>query len=348
MKGVEKKFGKTMSNFATEIEEKEIVSYSTGSKLIDLAIGSGQRAGLPEGRMIELYGAESVGKSTIALLAIAERQRIENKKSEEDPEYEKKVCVFIDSEFALDTDLAVEYGVDLSELIIVRSDQAEDAMDILDSYIRTGGVGLAVVDSVSALIPSQIEQSSYHQQTMAVLARFMSQLTARMTGPAWKSGTTILFINQIREQPGKWAPHGQVATTTPGGRALKYHSTVRLEVRRGETLGAVDNPKGHVMNIKVVKNKIDIPGRTAAVKLHYGIGVDTVEELGEIAIAYGIIHQGGAWFKAIDKETGELLEFEGEAANFQGRDKLFTAIEENTELREYIEKQIDGFELEED
>lgn len=278
--------------------------------------------------------------TTIALLAIAERQKIENARAEEDPEYEKKISVFMDAEFALDKELAVDYGVDLDELIIIRPDQAEDGMDILDSYIRTGGVGIAVIDSVSALVPSQIEQSSFQQQTMAVLARFMGQVSTRLSGPVWKSGTTLLFINQIREQVGKWSPTGSTPETTPGGRALKFHSTLRIRVRRGETIGERENPDGHVMNVQIVKNKIAPPFRTASIKLYYGIGIDTIEEIGEMAIAYGLIHQGGSWFKVIDKETGELLQFEGEEANYQGRTKLLEAIEHNDELREYIENEI--------
>lgn len=337
IKASTKKYGNAMSNFANEIDEKDIISYSTGSKLLDLAISSGERAGLPEGRLIELFGPQSSGKTTISLLAIAERQKIENAKAEADPSYEKKMCVFLDAEFALDLELARQYGVDTDELLIIRPDEAEDGMDILDSYIRTGGVGLAVVDSVSALVPAIVEQSSYQQKHMAVLARFMSQVSTRMSGVAWKNRTTIIFINQVREAVGKWSPTGSAPEITPGGHALKFHSSLRIRVRRGETIGPRENPEGHVMVVQIVKNKIDKPFRTADVKLIYGLGIDVVEELGEAAIAMGVVHQGGAWFKVIDKETGELLSFDGEEANFQGRNRLFDAIEESEELRTYIE-----------
>ena len=286
--------------------------------------------------------------TTIALIAIAERQKIENEKAAEDKNYVKKLCVFMDAEFALDTDLAVEYGVDLEELIIIRPDQAEDGMDALDSYIRTGGIGLAVIDSVSALVPAQVEQSSFQQQTMAVLARFMSQVTTRLYGPCYKNGTTLLFINQIREKVGAWSPSGQTPETTPGGRGLKFAASLRIRVRRGETIGAVDNPDGHVMNILIEKNKIGIPKRTASVKLYYGIGVDTVEELGEISIAYGIVHQGGAWFKVVDPETGEVLSFDGKEANYQGRDKFLQEIHDNKELETYIETAVRNLEMSEE
>lgn len=278
--------------------------------------------------------------TTISLLAIAERQKIENAKAEADPSYEKKVCVFLDAEFALDLELARQYGVDTNELLIIRPDEAEDGMDILDSYIRTGGVGLAVVDSVSALVPAIVEQSSYQQKHMAVLARFMSQVSTRMSGVAWKNRTTIIFINQVREAVGKWSPTGSAPEITPGGHALKFHSSLRIRVRRGETIGPRENPEGHVMIVQIVKNKIDKPFRTADVKLIYGLGIDVVEELGEAAIAMGVVHQGGAWFKIIDKETGELLSFDGEEANFQGRNRLFDAIEESEELRNYIEEAV--------
>lgn len=336
-----KKYGNAMSNFSNEIEEKDIVSYSTGSKLLDLAISPNRRrSGLPEGRFIELFGPESSGKTTISLLAIAERQRIENERAAADPEYEKKVCVFMDAEFALDLDLARDYGVDTNDLLIIRPDEAEDGMDILDSYIRTGGVGLAVVDSVSALVPAIVEQASFQQKSMAVLARFMSEVSTKLSGPAWRNGTTIIFINQVREKVGAWSPTGQTPETTPGGRALKFHSSIRLKVRRGETIGKRENPEGHVMKVQVVKNKIDKPFGTADVKLIYGLGIDLIEELGEAALGYGVVHQAGAWFKVLDYETGEVLSFGGEEANYHGRDALFDAIDNNEELRNYIQKNL--------
>lgn len=340
IKASNKKYGNAMSNFANEIDEKDIISYSTGSKLLDLAISSGKRAGLPEGRLIELFGPQSSGKTTISLLAIAERQKIENQRAEQDPNYDRKICVFVDAEYALDLELARQYGVNTDELLIIRPDEAEDGMDILDSYIRTGGVGLAVVDSVSALVPASVDQSSYQQQHMAVLARFMAQVATRMSGVAWKNGTTILFINQVREAVGKWSPTGNAVEITPGGHALKFHSTLRIRVRRGETIGSRENPEGHVMKVQIVKNKIDKPHRTADVKLIYGLGIDVIEELGEAAIALGVVHQGGAWFKVYDKETGELLTFGEEEANYQGRARLFDAIEDLPDLREYIEKEV--------
>lgn len=342
-----KKFGNAMSNFSNEIEEQDIYSYSTGSKLLDLAISSGQRAGLPEGRLIELFGPQSSGKTTISLLAIAERQRIEEERAQADPDYEKKICVFVDAEYALDLDLARDYGVNTDDLLIIRPEEAEDGMDILDSYIRTGGVGLAVVDSVSALIPAIVEQSSYQQKQMAVLARFMSQVSTRMSGVAWRNQTTIIFINQVREAVGKWSPTGSAPEITPGGHALKFHSTLRIRVRRGETIGPREDPQGHVMVIQIVKNKIDKPYGTADVKLLYGVGIDLIEELGEAAIAFGIVHQGGAWFKVIDPETGEILKFGDEDANYQGRAKLFDAIAEHEDLKKYIEDAIFSLEADE-
>lgn len=284
--------------------------------------------------------------TTISLLAIAERQRIEEERAQADPDYEKKICVFVDAEYALDLDLARDYGVNTDDLLIIRPEEAEDGMDILDSYIRTGGVGLAVVDSVSALIPAIVEQSSYQQKQMAVLARFMSQVSTRMSGVAWRNQTTIIFINQVREAVGKWSPTGSAPEITPGGHALKFHSTLRIRVRRGETIGPREDPQGHVMVIQIVKNKIDKPYGTADVKLLYGVGIDLIEELGEAAIAFGIVHQGGAWFKVIDPETGEILKFGDEDANYQGRAKLFDAIAEHEDLKKYIEDAI--FSLEAD
>ena len=208
MASLQKTFDSEMVGVASEAANREIVSYTTGSLMLDMALGGGSRAGFPEGRMIELYGPESSGKTTTALIAMAARQQLEAERAEADPKYQEKMCVFVDAEHALDMKLAEEYGVDLQKLIYINPETAEDAMDALDLFIRTGEIGMAIVDSVAALVPAAMEESSYQQQFMALNARFMSGVCQRMTGPLYKHGTTLVFINQIREQVGKWSPTG--------------------------------------------------------------------------------------------------------------------------------------------
>lgn len=232
---IQKKYGAAMASVASEKVDRDIIVHPTGSLMLDLAIGGGDRAGIPEGRIMEVYGPESQGKTTLTLLMIAARQQEEEIKAEKDEEYEKKYCIFVDAEHALDFRLAEEYGVDLSQLIYIDPETSEQAMDVLDAYIRTGNIGLAVIDSVASLLPSSVEQASYEQQHMAVLARFMAVVMQKLTGPAYKNRTTVVFINQIREAVGKFSPYG-TPETTPGGRALKFGSSVRMSVRRGDII----------------------------------------------------------------------------------------------------------------
>lgn len=204
---MQKEYGSEMVSIASEAESN-IVVHPTGSLMLDLACGNADRAGIPEGRIMEVYGPESQGKTTLTLLMIASRQKEENFKKEQDENYKKKYCVFLDAEHALDMRLAEEYGVDLDELIYIDPVTAEKGLDILDAYIRSGMIGLAVIDSVAALLPASIEQASYEQQHMAVLARFMSGVMQKITGPTKANGTTLIFINQIREAIGKFSPFG--------------------------------------------------------------------------------------------------------------------------------------------
>ena len=212
---VQKKYGESMVSVASETTDRDIVVHPTGSLMIDLALGTADRAGIPEGRLMEIYGPESAGKTTVALLMIAARQQEEYQKQLEDPSYQKRVCVFVDAEHALDFRLAQEYGVDMNELIYINPETAEQAMDVLDLYIRSGEVAIALVDSVPSLVPASVEQASFEQQHMAVLARFMSGVCQKLSGPAFQNKTTVIFINQIREALGKFSPMG-TPETTPG------------------------------------------------------------------------------------------------------------------------------------
>lgn len=343
MAAVQKKYGKEMVDIASERTDREIISHSTGSLMLDIALGANRRAGLPEGRIIEIYGKESAGKTTVVLLAIAERQRIEEERAQEEEGYEEKMCVFVDAEHALDFTLAEEYGVDINKLIYINPETAEQAMDVLDALIRTGSIGMACVDSVPALVPSQIEQASFEQQHMAVLARFMAGVMQKFSGVLHKYKTTLVFINQVRDNIGAYSPTG-IATTTPGGKSLKYYSSIRMNVNRGETIKAGGEIAGHSMKIRIVKNKIFAPFREAAVNLIYGQGIDRADELFQVALKMGYINQGGAWFTYLDDDTGEIRNFNGTEIRTQGRDKMIELIRSIPMYYGELEDKIRGIE----
>lgn len=345
-KQIQKKYGDDIVSIASEAN-KEINVHSTGSLMLDLAIGGGDRAGIPEGRIMEIYGPESQGKTTLTLLMVAARQKEEEQKTAEDPSYEEKVCIFLDAEHALDTRLANEYGVNLDKLIYIDPDTAEAAMDIVAAYVDTGLVALVIIDSVPSLLPSSIAQSSNEQMHIGTNARLMSSLMQRMVGPCYKNGTTMIFINQVREAIGKYSPTG-IAETTPGGRALKFYSSVRLSVRRGDIIKHNGDQTGHVMRIRVVKNKIGTPYKEATISLMYGHGVDKVDEIFQIALKADIIHQGGAWFTLVDKETGELLSFGDDEFRSQGRDNMISLIRKHPEAYQYLEDRLRGVVVEAD
>lgn len=342
---VQKKFDKEVVSSASAMADRDIITHHTGSLMLDLAIGNRLRAGIPEGRFMEIYGAESSGKTSVALLMIAARQAEEAEKAANDPDYQERMCVFVDAEHSLDLVLAMEYGVDLDKLILINPEVAEVAMDVLDAFIRSGEVGLAVVDSVPALVPASIEQASFQQQHMGTLARFMANVCQKLTGPAFMNKTTVLFINQIREQIGRWSPTG-VATTTPGGRALKYYSTIRFEIKRAESIKDSSGIVGHQIKIRTVKNKIGTPFKEAYVNLVYGQGIDRADELLQIGIKSGIIRRGGAWYTCVDEETGEILSFDGEQMRTQGKDKMLENVRSIPSFFEYLENKIRGVKVE--
>lgn len=339
--GIQKKYDKNMVSVASETTHRDIVTHHTGSLMLDVAIGARDRAGIPEGRFIEIYGDPSTGKTTIAFIAIAARQAEEKLRVLEDPDHVKKFCVFVDAEHAMDLTLAEEYGVDLDELIIIDPETAEEAMDVLDAYIRSGEVGLAIVDSVSALVPSSIEQASFEQKEMATLARFMSQVCMKLTGPAFKNKTSIIFVNQLREQVGRWSPTG-ISTTSPGGRALKFYSTVRLEVKRGEPIKEGTENVGHKIRVRVVKNKVGVPFKEATISLVYGKGIDKSDELLQIALKQGLIVQGGAWYSYVDPDTGEIISFNDVQMRSQGKVNMLEFIRTIPEFFNELEAKVRG------
>ena len=283
--------------------------------------------------------------TTIVLLMIAARQAEEEKRAEEDPSYEKKYCVFVDAEHALDFRLAEEYGVNLDELIYINPETAEEAMDVLDAYIRSGMIAIAAIDSVPALLPSMVEEASYKQQHMAVLARFMSNVIQKITGPTFQHKTTLIFINQVREKVGGFSPHGGTPEITPGGRALKFYSSVRLSIRRGDIIKRDGEQVGHVIKVRTIKNKIATPYKEAVINLVYGKGIDRADELFQIALRADIIKRGGAWYTCVD-DNGEILHFGGEEMRTQGKDNMIEHIREIPEFFTYLENIVRGVSVE--
>lgn len=328
---INKKFGDNTATILTPDYVREIKVFSSGSLTLDLALG---RGGIPRGRLVEVFGPTSAGKTTLALLHIAEVQRAGEGRA-----------AFIDAEHTFDPILAAEYGVDLSELVYVDPVTAENAIDITDALIRSGEVRLVVIDSVSALTPSKIVESSIEQQTMGLLARFMSTTCQKLNGPAYTNDCTVLFINQIREKIGGYSPNGATPTTTSGGRSLPFYSSVRLNVRAGDQLKHGNDVYGHIMKIKVVKNKVGTPHKEAAFPLIYGRGIDRVDEIGQLAMLAGIITQGGAWFRYPD-ENGDPIQRDGEVFKWNGRANVIEFIRNHPAFMIELEQRLRGIEIE--
>lgn len=308
----------------------EVHFSSSGSLLMDLALGGG----VANARIIEFFGNSMAGKTTLAFLHMAEVQR-EN----------KGYVVFVDAEHAMNKKLAEEYGVDLDKLIYVNPKTAENAIDVMDALIRSGEVRLIVVDSVSALVPTKIVESSAEQQTMALLARFMSTTMQKLTGISYEHNTTLLFINQVREAVGKFSPVG-TPTTTSGGRALPFYSSQRVNIKMGEYIKEKDEIRGHVVKIKVVKNKCAVPFKEASFPLIYGHGVDLIDEIAEVAVLAGVVAKAGAWIRLIDQETGEIRIKDGKDLKFNGQAAFKQFLRENDDIAAELEAIIRGSNVE--
>ena len=327
---INKKYGENTATILTPDYVREIKVFSSGSLTLDLALG---RGGIPRGRLVEVFGPPSAGKTTVALLHAAEVQRAG----------EGKVA-FIDAEHSFDPVLAQEYGVNLSELIYIDPVTAENAIDIADALIRSTEVRLVIIDSVSALTPSKIVESSIEQQTIGLLARFMSTTCQKLNGPAYANDCTVLFINQIRDKVGAFSPAG-TPTTTSGGRSLPFYSSVRLNVRAGDQLKNKDEVYGHIIKVKVVKNKVGMPFKEAAFPLLYGKGVDRVDEIAQLAILAGIVRQAGAWFRFEDAE-GEPIVRNDEVYKWQGRAAFTEFVRAHTEFMLELDNRIRGIQIE--
>lgn len=305
--------------------------YNSGSLTMDLALGGG----IANGRIVELYGNSMAGKTTLAFMHIAEVQA----KNE-------GYVVFVDMEHAMNKELAQQYGVDLDRLIYVGPKTAENAVDIMDSFIRSGQVRLIVIDSVSAMVPTKIVESSAEQQTMALLARFMSTTMQKLTGIAYEHDCTLMFINQVRDALGKFSPTG-TPTTTSGGKALPFYASQRIQVKMAEYIKEGNEVIGHQVKIKVVKNKIAVPFKEASFPLIYGHGVDLVDEIAQVAVLAELVVKAGAWIRIIDEETGEIRKLkDGTELKFNGQAAFVKFLREHPEIANELESKIRGVEIE--
>ena len=307
---IEKQFGKGAIMKLGSSEHMEIDVTPSGSLGLDIALGVG---GFPKGRIIEIYGPESSGKTTIALEAIAEVQK------------EGGRAAFIDAEHALDPVYAKKLGVDIDELLLSQPDTGEQALEICEALVRSEAVNIVVIDSVAALVPQAEIEGEMGDSHVGLQARLMSQALRKLSGTINKTKTTAIFINQLREKVGVLFGNPE---TTPGGRALKFYSTIRLDIRRGEQIKLGDNVVGNKTNIKVVKNKVAPPFKTAVVDIMYGEGISKTGELVDLASSKDIINKSGAWFSYNGEKIG------------QGRENVKQYLKDNPALMEEIENKV--------
>ncbi|MBM7552678.1 recombinase RecA [Thalassobacillus pellis] len=310
LRQIEKQFGKGSVMKLGEQAEQKINTVPSGSLSLDVALGVG---GYPRGRIVEIYGPESSGKTTVALHAIAEAQRKGGQ------------AAFIDAEHALDPVYARKLGVDVDELLLSQPDTGEQALEIAEALVRSGAVDMVVIDSVAALVPKAEIEGEMGDAHVGLQARLMSQALRKLSGAINKSKTTAIFINQIREKVGVMFGNPE---TTPGGRALKFYSSVRLEVRRAETLKQGNDMVGNRTRIKVVKNKVAPPFKQAEVDIMYGEGISAEGELIDIGASLDIVQKSGSWYSYNDERLG------------QGRENAKQFLKENRDVYQEINDQI--------
>lgn len=308
---IDKRFGKgTIMELGDESARVNIGAISTGSISLDIACGIG---GIPKGRVTEIFGPESSGKTTLALHIIAEAQKAGGK------------AAFIDAEHALDPIYAKALGVDIDELLVSQPDTGEDALEICEMLVRSGAISVVVIDSVAALVPKAEIQGDMGDSHVGLQARLMSQALRKLTGIINKTNTAVVFINQLREKVGIMFGNPEVTT---GGRALKFYSSVRLDVRRIETIKSGDQMIGNRTRVKVVKNKVAPPFKMAEFDIMYGEGISRAGDVLDCAVEADILDKSGAWYSYKDNRIG------------QGRENVKNYLLEHPELLEELEGEI--------
>ena len=310
MADIEKQFGKGAIMKLGSDSHLNIETISSGSLALDIALGVG---GYPKGRIIEIYGPESSGKTTFALSAIAEVQKQGGR------------AAFIDAEHALDPVYAKNLGVKIDELLLSQPDTGEQALEICEALVRSEAVSIVVIDSVAALVPQAEIDGEMGDAHVGLQARLMSQALRKLSGTINKTKTTAIFINQLREKVGIMFGNPE---TTPGGRALKFYASVRLDIRRGEAIKQGDKIIGNRTNIKVVKNKVAPPFKTAAVDIMYGEGISHIGELIDIASEIDILEKSGAWYAYNGEKIG------------QGRENVKEYLKDNPDVLQEIEQKV--------
>ena len=307
---IEKQFGKGAIMKLGDDTHNEIAVSPSGSLTLDLALGVG---GYPKGRIIEIYGPESSGKTTFALHAIAEIQKAGGR------------AAFIDAEHALDPVYAKNLGVNINELLLSQPDTGEQALEICEALVRSEAINIVVIDSVAALVPQAEIEGEMGDSHVGLQARLMSQALRKLSGTINKTNTIAIFINQLREKVGVMFGNPE---TTPGGRALKFYSTIRMDVRRSEQIKQGDSVIGNKTTVKIVKNKVAPPFKTAVVEIMYGEGVSRVSEIIDLGVEAGIIDKSGA-----------LYSYNGEKLG-QGKETVKALLKENDKLRDELEQKV--------
>ncbi|MDF2946050.1 MAG: recA [Bacillales bacterium] len=310
LKQIEKQFGKGSIMKLGEQSDRKVSTIQSGSLALDVALGVG---GYPRGRIIEIYGPESSGKTTVALHAIAEVQKAGGQ------------AAFVDAEHALDPAYAQALGVNIDELLLSQPDTGEQGLEITEALVRSGAIDIIVIDSVAALVPKAEIEGEMGDTHVGLQARLMSQALRKLSGAINKSNTITIFINQIREKVGVMFGNPE---TTPGGRALKFYSTIRLEVRRAEQLKLGTDLVGNKTKIKVVKNKVAPPFKTAEVDIMYGEGISKEGEILDIGSELDIVQKSGSWYSYNGERLG------------QGRENAKVFLKENLPILSQIEKDI--------
>ena len=307
---IDKQFGKGAIMRLGQAEKLVTEAVPTGSVALDIALGVG---GIPKGRITEVYGPESSGKTTLALHLVAESQKTGG------------ICAYVDAEHALDPEYARKLGVDIDSLLVSQPSTGEEALEITDGLVRSGAVALIVIDSVAALVPKAEIEGEMGDSHMGLQARMMSQAMRKLSGSVSKTGCVIIFINQLREKIGVMFGNPE---TTPGGKALKFYASVRLDIRRVETLKQGTDMVGNRVKVKVVKNKVAPPFRQAEFDIMFGTGISRSGGILDMAIELGLANKSGSWFTYGDQRIG------------QGRENAKQYLEEHAEIMAEMESRI--------